>query len=94
MKADDRCRIARGRSRKYSRLTDGVGIESGMKILFLSNGHGEDGIAVQVLQALRHQDSELELCALPIVGEGNAYRKAEVPIISPVKTLPSILCCG
>lgn len=60
-----------------------------MKLLYISNGHGEDAIAVQVLQALRDLPDCPELFALPLVGEGNAYRRAQIPIVGEVKALPS-----
>ena len=44
-----------------------------MKILCLSNGHGEDAIAVRILEQLQLQSDTLELAALPLVGEGHAY---------------------
>jgi uncharacterized protein (TIGR03492 family) len=65
------------------------------RILCLSNGHGEDAIALRILSALqqlspaRSSTSGLKLAALPIVGEGHAYRKAGIEIIGPTQTLPS-----
>ncbi|MBD2258988.1 lipid-A-disaccharide synthase-related protein [Pseudanabaena sp. FACHB-2040] len=59
------------------------------RILFLSNGHGEDLNASLVLQALREIAPDVETAAMPIVGEGNAYRKLEVPIVGPTQKLPS-----
>ncbi|MBD0335748.1 MAG: hypothetical protein ICV62_09680 [Cyanobacteria bacterium Co-bin13] len=59
------------------------------RILFLSNGHGEDLNASLVLKALREIAPNLETAAMPIVGEGNAYRKLDVPIIGPTQKLPS-----
>ncbi len=60
-----------------------------MKLLVLSNGHGEDQIAVRILQQLHRQSQTLELAALPIVGEGHAYRQNQIPIIAPVQIMPS-----
>lgn len=61
-----------------------------MKILCLSNGHGEDGIAVQILKELQKVPHPPELAALPLVGEGHAYRVlGNVPLIGPVKKMPS-----
>ena len=59
------------------------------RVLFLSNGHGEDLNASLVLRALRHFAPEMEMAAMPIVGRGNAYRKLGVPIIGPTQQLPS-----
>jgi uncharacterized protein (TIGR03492 family) len=60
-----------------------------MKLLCISNGHGEDAIAVQILQAFAQLPTQPDRFALPLVGEGNAYRRAGIPIIGEVKTLPS-----
>jgi uncharacterized protein (TIGR03492 family) len=60
-----------------------------MKLLCLSNGHGEDAIAVRILEALRQHPDAPELAALPLVGEGRAYVQAEIPIVGPVKAMPS-----
>ncbi len=45
-------------------------------VLFLSNGHGEDVIALRVMEALHslHQDIGFEI--MPLVGEGTVFRKA------------------
>jgi uncharacterized protein (TIGR03492 family) len=59
------------------------------KILFISNGHGEDLNGSQVLQALRQQQPDWELVAMPVVGEGHAYRNLGVQIIGPTQALPS-----
>ncbi|MGK7927763.1 MAG: lipid-A-disaccharide synthase-related protein [Spirulina sp.] len=60
-----------------------------MKLLCLSNGHGEDGIAVRILEELRQHPNAPEIAALPLVGEGHAYIRADIPIIGPVKKMPS-----
>ncbi len=60
-----------------------------MHLLCLSNGHGEDEIAVRILQALQQQSQPPEIAALPIVGEGHAYTRAGIPVIGTVKTMPS-----
>ncbi|HEY9638270.1 MAG TPA: lipid-A-disaccharide synthase-related protein [Coleofasciculaceae cyanobacterium] len=60
-----------------------------MKLLCLSNGHGEDVIAVRIFQELQHHPAAPELVALPLVGEGRAYTQLDVPIIGPVQTMPS-----
>ena len=59
-----------------------------MRLLCLSNGHGEDAIAVRVLQALQ-QEGFSQIEALPIVGAGHAYAKLDIPVIGTVKTMPS-----
>ena len=60
-----------------------------MKLLVLSNGHGEDVIAVRILKQLQSNNKKLELAALPIVGEGYSYTKIHVPIIGRVQQMPS-----
>ena len=61
-----------------------------MKLLCLSNGHGEDIVAVRILRSLQQQPSAPEIAALPLVGLGQAYTKLDgVPIVGPVQTMPS-----
>ncbi|WLT38450.1 hypothetical protein NON20_00565 [Synechocystis sp. B12] len=62
------------------------------KILLLSNGHGEDAIAVSIGQAwseLAGMEPGEILVGLPLVGEGNSYRRLNILLIGPVKTMPS-----
>lgn len=59
------------------------------RLLCLSNGHGEDVIAVRILQALQQLPNAPKLAALPLVGEGQAYRSLEIPVIGSVKSMPS-----
>ncbi|NJP09153.1 MAG: hypothetical protein HC866_06400 [Leptolyngbyaceae cyanobacterium RU_5_1] len=59
------------------------------RLLCLSNGHGEDVIAIRILQTLQQNFSSLKLAALPLVGEGRAYTQLGIPIIGPVKAMPS-----
>lgn len=60
-----------------------------MKLLVVSNGHGEDTIAVKIIEQLQFVAPQVEVYSLPMVGEGFAYQRANIPIISPVKTMPS-----
>ncbi|UBF24434.1 hypothetical protein K9N68_22415 [Kovacikia minuta CCNUW1] len=60
-----------------------------MRLLCLSNGHGEDAIALRILHALQQQPNAPSIEALPIVGEGHAYTHAKIPLIGSVKTMPS-----
>ena len=62
---------------------------SPLQLLVLSNGHGEDIIAVRIIQALQQLSSPPDIFALPIVGEGRAYQKIDVPMIGKVRTMPS-----
>jgi len=60
-----------------------------VKVLFLSNGHGEDLNASLILGALRSLQPSLQIGAMPLVGMGNAYRRLQVEIIGPTQNLPS-----
>ena len=63
------------------------------RLLVLSNGHGEDLIALRVLEALRRRRADLELRVLPLVGEGQGFAAAEaaglLQRVGPRRTLPS-----
>lgn len=59
------------------------------RILFVSNGHGEDTCNGQVIQALLSLDSTVKMAAVPIVGEGTIYQRLNVPILTPTQTMPS-----
>lgn len=59
-----------------------------MKLLCLSNGHGEDTIALRILQELQ-RTTTLELAALPIVGTGHAYAAHGIPLVGPTQSMPS-----
>jgi uncharacterized protein (TIGR03492 family) len=60
-----------------------------MKLLCISNGHGEDAIALPVLQELRHLPAPPEIVTLPIVGVGKAYSDNGFEIVGKVQTMPS-----
>ncbi|MEA5515543.1 lipid-A-disaccharide synthase-related protein [Nodularia sp. UHCC 0506] len=60
-----------------------------LQLLVLSNGHGEDIIAVSILQQLQQQAHPPDIFALPLVGEGRAYQKLGIPCIGSVRTMPS-----
>jgi uncharacterized protein (TIGR03492 family) len=60
-----------------------------MKLLCISNGHGEDAIALPVLQELRKLSPTAEIVTLPIVGVGKAYSSNDFAIAGHVQTLPS-----
>ncbi|MEN9276044.1 MAG: lipid-A-disaccharide synthase-related protein [Gloeomargarita sp. GMQP_bins_5] len=58
------------------------------RLLFLSNGHGEDLNASLIAAACRRLGG-VEVWALPLVGTGQAYRRLDIPIIGPTRALPS-----
>ncbi|BAZ29993.1 hypothetical protein NIES4074_24420 [Cylindrospermum sp. NIES-4074] len=62
---------------------------SRLQLLVLSNGHGEDIIAVRILQALQQQANPPDIFALPLVGEGHAYQQLDIPLIGSVRNMPS-----
>ncbi len=64
-------------------------INSPLRLLVLSNGHGEDAIAVRILKELQQQPHPPEIFALPLVGEGYAYQQLEIPLIGSVRAMPS-----
>ena len=63
------------------------------RLLVLSNGHGEDLIALRLIEALRRLRPELAIAALPLVGEGDAYAPAAkadaLKLVGPRQPLPS-----
>ena len=63
------------------------------RLLVLSNGHGEDLIALRVARALLEQRPALQLAVLPLVGEGHAYAADEAAgrlrRVGPRQSLPS-----
>ena len=63
-----------------------------MKLLVLSNGHGEDLIAVRIVEQLiadRPQEQSLKVFAVPIVGQGFAYQQKNIPLLGEVQQMPS-----
>jgi uncharacterized protein (TIGR03492 family) len=62
---------------------------SQLQLLVLSNGHGEDIIASQILQELRKSENPPQVFVLPLAGEGRAYQKLDVPVIGSVQAMPS-----
>jgi uncharacterized protein (TIGR03492 family) len=60
-----------------------------MKLLCISNGHGEDAIALPVLQELRKLAQPPEIVTLPIVGIGKAYSDNDFSIAGKVQVMPS-----
>ncbi len=62
-------------------------------LLFLSNGHGEDLIALQILEVLHDYSATLSLQILPLVGEGKVFSSAVeqgwLKRVGPSMRLPS-----
>lgn len=59
------------------------------RILFISNGHGEDNHSSYVIKTLTQLCPEIQVAAMPIVGEGKAYLQLKIPIIGPTQNIPS-----
>ena len=59
-------------------------------LLAVSNGHGEDAIAGQILDALMPQlPDKISLSAWPMVGDGAAFHARGIAIHGPAQHLPS-----
>ena len=78
-----------------SKLPAADRISHGMphRLLVLSNGHGEDLIALQVMRALKARQPGLQLRVMPLVGVGSAFDSAErqglLQRYGPRRPLPS-----
>lgn len=59
------------------------------KILLISNGHGEDIIAANILRELLKREQDISVSVLPVVGHGDAYKSLPIELIGPRKKLPS-----
>ena len=63
------------------------------RLLVLSNGHGEDVIALRLIEALLRLEPELKVSVLALVGEGGSFAAAEaegrLQRVGPRLTLPS-----
>jgi len=60
-----------------------------MELLCLSNGHGEDAIAMRICLQLQQHLTPPNIVALPIVGEGRAYIDQGIPLIASTQKMPS-----
>jgi len=58
------------------------------RLLAVSNGHGEDDIAIKILDALAPLAPDLQIEAWPMVGDGARYRARNIPVSGPANTLP------
>ena len=62
-------------------------------LLVISNGHGEDLIALRILEAVHAQSPRLRLSVLPLVGEGKAFtlpvQQGWLRLLGPNAKLPS-----
>jgi len=56
------------------------------RVLFITNGHGEDLVAAQIINELNHK--KLKIDVMPVVGDGRIFRKLKVRVIGPKNLLP------
>ena len=59
------------------------------KILFISNGHGEDTLGARLAQEFQKLCPDFELEAVPIVGAGNPYEQLGIRVLGPRWSPPS-----
>jgi hypothetical protein len=57
------------------------------KILFITNGHGEDLVAAHIIKNLKGK--RLKIDVLPVVSKGDIFKGMRVNVIGPKKALPS-----
>lgn len=57
------------------------------RLLCLSNGHGEDFIASRILKELL--GLQVDIAAIPIVGEGYSYRQSNIDLLGEPQVMPS-----
>lgn len=76
-------------SRSINWTRSGLKVSVSKEILFISNGHGEDNHSSHVIRTLQELSPSLKMAAMPLVGEGKAYRALDIPIIGPTQTMPS-----
>ena len=56
-----------------------------MRILFITNGHGEDIIAARIIEELAGED----ISVLPLVGAGTVFDGLPVTVLGKRKKMPS-----
>ncbi|HPU43370.1 MAG TPA: lipid-A-disaccharide synthase-related protein [Dictyoglomaceae bacterium] len=60
-----------------------------IRFLALSNGYGEDYVAVNIIKELQNLYPHIDILAIPLVGEGKLYIQNNIPIKGPLKMMPS-----
>ena len=60
-----------------------------MSILIISNGHGEDTIAMNLIHAIQKTTPHTAIMACPLVGKGTAYSNNQIKTILKNPTFPS-----
>jgi uncharacterized protein (TIGR03492 family) len=59
------------------------------KIIFLSNGYGEDTISTYIIRELKNKINNIDISAFPLVNEGEKYKQNNIKVIGPTKILKS-----
>ncbi|MBF2057986.1 MAG: hypothetical protein IGQ45_12410 [Cyanobacterium sp. T60_A2020_053] len=59
------------------------------KLMVISNGHGEDTIAVKIIKELQLIEPSRVIVALPMVGKGFAFTQAQILLSAPHRAMPS-----
>ena len=59
------------------------------KVLFISNGYGEDTIATSIVLKLAEKMKKENILSFPLVGEGKAYKDIGVKVVAPTRNMPS-----
>ncbi|MBI3963080.1 MAG: hypothetical protein HY335_10020 [Deinococcus sp.] len=60
-----------------------------MRVLLISNGHGEDAVGAHLGRRLRELCPGWQLQALPLVGLGRSYERLGIALLEPRRELPS-----
>lgn len=63
--------------------------KGGPRVLIVSNGHGEDSLGVLFAKALERVWPGSRVEAFPVVGEGDGYRRAGIPVVGVQRVMPS-----
>ncbi len=58
-------------------------------IFFVSNGYGEDSIAVSLVSSISRKSPEIPIHVLPLVGAGKSYESLPCTIVGPRTVMPS-----
>jgi uncharacterized protein (TIGR03492 family) len=59
------------------------------KIIFLSNGYGEDTISTYIIRELKNKINNIDISAFPLVNDGEKYKQNNIKVIGPTKILNS-----
>ena len=60
-----------------------------MACLIVSNGHGEDSIALHIIKAIQKRDPSMQVQAFPLVGEGRCFKAHNIDVVGHNPIFPS-----